>query len=109
MPYVSPIVGYFGRLTATGNYRMYDTCCATPDDYRPDDDFTPLQADNFMDGGGDGRCEACGEILTDDPKQLVHAAWNAPTPTVRRDDLIARFTAHLDTCDSACCRGRNAA
>ncbi len=28
MPYVSPIVGYFGRRTTTGNLRAYGVCAA---------------------------------------------------------------------------------
>lgn len=92
MPYVSPIVGYFGRLADTGNLRMYGTCCATPDDYRPDGDFTRLLADNFRDSGGDGRCEACGVLLTDNPRELVHANWDTPPerhPVRRRKETAA--------------------
>lgn len=55
--------------------------------YRVGNVFIPLLADNFMDSGGDGRCEACGQVLTDSPKEMVHVDWGTPVeryPTVQR-------------------------
>lgn len=90
MPFVPPIVGYFGRTAddgtgQPGGLRVRCVTCADKDPLRKDADL--LFADTFLDSGGDGRCETCGHLLTDDPKQLVHVDWGTKpehVPAVRR-------------------------